>query len=147
MRLFLITLIFSAVASAQNKKINFFGTEFRVNNQCEVKESSVKYGKNALVWTDAPPLIMRGTMTSIVKDKLAGKNLQEVKTDHLKIMLLKNNWKGKMTQYKKAGNDSILNFVQLYGNYKAEERMLIMMYKTPKQEPFRIPAYFGFLVD
>lgn len=51
-----------------------------------------------------------------------------------------------MTLYKKEDNDSITNFIQLYGDYKNEERLLILIYRTPKPEPFRVPAYFDFLV-
>ncbi|WP_298221619.1 hypothetical protein [Flavobacterium sp.] len=142
---FIFVFLISAV-SAQNKKINFFGTEFPVNNSCEVKESSAKYDKNAMIWTAAPPKIMRGTMVSMIKNKLQGKKLKELKTEPLKVTLLKNSWEGKRTEYKKEGNDSITNFVQLYGQYKDEERLLIIMYKTAKSETFRIPAYFDFLV-
>jgi len=146
MKFTILLLMTVAITSAQNKKIDFFGTEFNVNNACTVKESSIKYDKNALIWTDAPPTIMRGTMISMIKSKLKDKKMKEVRNDDLKATLLKVIWKGKFSQYKKADNDSIMNFVQLYGDYKNEERLLIMVYKTSKQEPFRVPAYFDFLV-
>jgi hypothetical protein len=145
MRLTLLFVLFFSIASAQNKTIDFFGTQIHVNNACEVKESSIKYEKNALMWTDAPPALMRGMILSTIKSKIK-KGVKEIKTEPLKVTLLKQNWEGKMTLYKKEGNDTIMNFVQLYGNYKNEERLLIIMYRTPKQEAFRIPAYFDFLV-
>lgn len=146
MKFHLFLLLCVSIASAQTKKIDFFGTEFHVNNKCEVKESSIKYDKNAFIWIDAPPAIMRGTMVSMMKNKLNEKKMKEIKNEDIKMTLLKESWKGKFTQYKKANNDSIMNFVQLLGNYKDAERLLIIMYKTPKQEGFRIPAYFDFLV-
>lgn len=135
------------VASAQSKKIDFFGTEITVNNRCIVKETSLRYDKNALVWFDAPPKLIRGTLLSTIRNKLVGKKLQEVKSEPLAVLLLKKNWQGKMACYKKPDNDSILNFVNLSGTYNNEERMLILMYKTPKYEPFRLPLLFNFLAE
>ncbi len=134
------------ISSAQTKKIDFFGTEFLVNNACIVKETSIKYNKNALLWLDAPPSMFRGLLLSTIKKKLTGKKMQELSTNPIKTILLKQNWEGKFSQFKKEDNDSITNFIQLYGNYKEEERLLIMVYKTAKIEPFRIPAYFDFLI-
>lgn len=141
-----VLLFLFSIVSAQTKKVDFFGTEFHVNNACEVKESSIKYGKNAMMWTDAPPALMRGIMLSTIKNKLKGKQVKELKTEPLKVTLLKKSWEGKITQYKQEGKDSITNFVHLYGNYKDEDRLLIMIYKTPTPQVFRIPAYFDFLV-
>ncbi len=141
---FFLFLLVSAVA-AQNKKINFFGTEFPINSACEVKESSARYDKNALIWLDAPPEIMRATMVSMLKSKFEEKKVKEVKNQPLKVTLLKTSWEGKLSAFKKEDNDSITNFVQLYGQYKDVERLLIIIYKTTKIESFRIPAHFGFL--
>lgn len=146
MRLSLFFILVLATASAQTKKIDFFGTIFHVNNTCVVKEGSIKYEKNALIWSDAPPAMMHGILLSTIKNKLKGKQVKEVKSEPLKLTLFKKSWEGKHTQYKKDGNDTITNFVQLYGEYKEDDRLLILMYKTPKPEPFRIPAYFDFLV-
>lgn len=88
------------VASAQSKKIDFFGTEITVNNKCIVKETSLKYDKNALVWFDAPPKLIKGTLLSTIKNKLVGKKLQEIKSEPLAVLLLKKNWQGKMACYK-----------------------------------------------
>jgi len=146
MKSILFSLIFFTASSAQTKKINFFGTEFPVNDLCIVKETSIKYDKNAMIWIDAPPEIIRETMVSMIKDKLKEKKVKEIKTENLNVTLLKNSWKGKLTEYKKEGNDTITNFVQLYGNYNSDDRLLILVYKTIKSEGFRIPAYFNFLV-
>ncbi len=51
-----------------------------------------------------------------------------------------------MSQYKKTGNDTITNFIILFGDYKNTEKMIIIGYKTISQEPFRIPTYFDFLI-
>lgn len=141
---YILILVISTVA-AQTKKINFFGTEFLVNNACIVKESSARYDKNAMIWMDAPPQMMRSTMISMIKDKFKENNIKEIKDDALKVTLLKNSWQGKLSAYKKEGNDSITNIIQLYGHYKEEERLLILIYKTAKLEAFRIPAHFDFL--
>ena len=146
MKSLLFFLIFFSVVSAQTKKINFFGTEFRVNDLCTVKETSINYGKNALIWIDAPPEMMRDMMVSMIKNKIKENNVKEVKTEDLNITLLKKSWKGKFMEYKKEGNDSITNIVQLDGNYNGEARLLILVYKTPKRVGFRIPTYFDFLV-
>ncbi len=144
---FLLPLLFCfSIATAQTKKINMFGNEFSVNNKCEVKETSIQYDKNAMIWTDAPPKLMRGTMMSMIKNKLAGKRLKEVKSEVLKVSLLNSKWEGKMSLYKKADSDTVINFIQLYGDYNDQERLLIIVYKTLKLEPFRVPAYFDFLV-
>lgn len=146
MKSILCFLIFYSSIAAQSKKINFFGTEYPVNDLCIIKETSVSYEKNALIWLDAPPAIIRETMISMIKNKLKEKKVKEVKTLDLNVVLLKNSWKGKLTEYKKEGNDTITNFIQLYGNYKSEERILVLVYKTPKSVGFRIPTHFDFLV-
>ncbi len=143
----LIFLLFiSLFATAQTKKINFFGTEFVVNDNCIIKEFSLKFGKNGLIWLDAPPKLMRGLITSTIRNKIKGKKTKEVKDEDISLNLLKSKWTGKMVQYKKENNDTITNFVQLYGNYNNEDRLLIISYKTTKQESFRIPAGFEFLI-
>ena len=144
---FILLLFFCFfISSAQTKKIDFFGTEFFVNNACIVKESSIKYNKNAMMWMEAPPTMFRGMILSTIRNKLAGKKAKEVSTNPIKMSLLKQNWEGKFSQFKKEGNDSITNFIQLYGNYKEEERLLILVYKTAKVEQFRLPTYFDFLI-
>lgn len=75
MKLTFLLLLTITIASAQTKTINFFGTEFHVNNACQVKESSAKYEKNALMWTDAPPTMMRGMVLSTIKGKIKTKNV------------------------------------------------------------------------
>lgn len=145
MKLTYILLILVSTVTAQSKKINFFGTEFAVNNACIVKESSARYDKNAMIWMDAPPKLMRKTMVSMIKNKFKENNIKEVKDDAFKVTLLKNSWEGRLSAFKKEGNDSITNCVELYGHYKDEERLLILIYKTARLEAFRIPAYFDFL--
>lgn len=146
MKTIVLLLIFSISLSAQSKKINFFGTEFPMNDKCIVKETSVRYDKNTLAWLDAPPGMLRGTVVSLFKKAFKGKKVKEMKTEQLNVTLLKSNWKGKLIEYKKEGSDSIISFIQLYGTYKNEERLLILGYKTAKSEGFRIPTYFDFLV-
>jgi hypothetical protein len=98
------------------------------------------------MWMEAPPTMFRGMILSTIRNKLAGKKAKEVSTNPIKMSLLKQNWEGKFSQFKKEGNDSITNFIQLYGNYKDEERLLILVYKTAKVEQFRLPTYFDFLI-
>ena len=145
---FLFLIPFFAIA--QTKKIDFFGTEFLVNNNCVYKPGdglgSLKYEKNALIWTDAPQKLIRGTMISMMKKAITGKKAKEIKSEDIKVKLLKQSWSGKMSQYKKTGNDTITNFITLFGDYKNTEKMIIIGYKTISQEPFRIPTYFDFLI-
>jgi hypothetical protein len=145
MKLIYIFFLIVSVATGQNKKINFFGTEFPVHSACEINESSARYDKNALIWLDAPSELMRTTMISMMKRKFEEKQVKEVKNQPIKVTLLKTRWEGKLSAFKKEGNDSITNFVQLYGQYKDVERLLIIIYKTTKIESFRIPTHFGFL--
>jgi hypothetical protein len=150
MKLFCLLFLTTIFATAQTKKIDFFGTEFLVNNSCAYKPdesiSTLKYGKNAMMWSQAPPSLLRGILLSTLRSKIKEKKVKEIKSEELKLSMLKSSWTGKMTQFQKKGNDTISNLVSLIGDYKNEERMLIFIYKTPKQEPFRIPTYFDFLI-
>jgi hypothetical protein len=150
MKLFFLLFLSTILATAQTKKIDFFGTEFLVNNSCAYKPSeganSLKYAKNSIIWSDAPPKLMRSMMISMMKKAIKGKKAKEIKSEELKVSLLKESWSGKFDQYQQKGNDSIINFISLYGEYNKIERLLIIAYKTPKQEPFRIPTYFDFLI-
>ena len=143
--LFLLVTIF---ATAQTKKIDFFGNNFTVNNSCEYTAgeiNSLKYQKNALMWADAPPKFILDMLVNKFQDEIKAKKVTELKSQDLKIKLLKTAWTGKLSQYKKENNDTITNFVQLYGNLKSTDKMVIIVYKTMKQEAFRIPSYFDFL--
>jgi hypothetical protein len=144
--LFFLTTIF---ATAQTKKIDFFGTEFNVNGNCEIKQgqmNSIKYGKNALIWGDAPPEIVRNLLLDKLKENMQEKKVTELKNQDIKIKLLKHSWKGKLAQYQKEKNDTITTFVSLFSEYKKKERLLIIVYQSTKKEKFRIPAYFDFLI-
>ena len=72
-------------------------------------------------------------------------NIELLNIEFLNIKLLKFKWLGKISKFKKENNDSITNFIQLYATIKGKERLLMMVYKTPKNEAFRIPKYFDFL--
>ena len=129
----------------QSKQIDFFGTKIKVNPICEVKNSTVFYQKNLLTWLDAPPEMFRNMILSKVKEKIETEKYTEVGTTDLNIKLLKFKWLGKISKFKKENNDSITNFIQLFATIKGKERLLMMVYKTPKNEAFRIPKYFDFL--
>jgi hypothetical protein len=149
MKLFCLLFLTTIFATAQNKKIDFFGTEFLVNNKCEVKQgqmNSVKYGKSALIWADAPPEMVRNILLGTLKDKIKEKKVTELKNQPIKIKLLKQFWKGNLSQYQKEKNDTITTFVNLFADYKNKERLLIIVYQSTKKEKFRIPAYFDFLI-
>jgi hypothetical protein len=148
MKIVFFLLFVTLIATAQTKKIDFFGTEFYAKNNCEYKAVQVnrlQHEKNALVWADAPPKFVLDMLLSTFKTKIEEKKVQEIKTQDIKIKLLKTIWIGKFSQYKKEKNDTITSFVQLFANYKSIDRMLILTYKTTKQEKFRIPACFDFL--
>ena len=73
MKLFYFFFLLPFFATAQTKKIDFFGTEFLVNNSCDIKQgqmNSCKYGKNALIWADAPPEMVRNMLLGALKDKI-----------------------------------------------------------------------------
>jgi hypothetical protein len=149
MKLFCLLFLTTIFATAQTKKIDFFGTEFLVNNKCEVKQgqmNSVKYGKSALIWADAPPEMVRNMLLGTLKDKVKEKKVTELQNKAIKIKLLKQSWKGNMAQYQKENNDTITTFVNLIADYKNKERLLVIVYQSTKKEKFRIPAYFDFLV-
>ncbi len=149
MKLLYFLFLIPFFATAQTKKIDFFGTEFSVNNTCEVKQgqlNSLKYGKNGLVWCDAPPEMVRNMILGTLKEKIKEKKVTELKNQDIKIKLLKLSWKGKLAQYQKENNDTITTFVNLFANYKDKERLLVIIYQSTKKEKFRIPAYFDFLI-
>jgi hypothetical protein len=149
MKLFCLLFLTTIFATAQTKKIDFFGTEFLVNNKCEIKQgqmNSVKYDKNALIWSDAPPEMVRNMLLGTLKDKIKEKKVTELKNQAIKIKLLKQSWKGNFAQYQKENNDTITTFVNLIADYKNKERLLIIIYQSTKNEKFRIPAYFDFLI-
>jgi hypothetical protein len=149
MKLFYFLFLTTIFATAQTKKIDFFGTEFLVNNACDIKQgqmNSCKYGKNALIWSDAPPEMVRNMLLGTLKDKIKEKKVTELKNQDIKIKLLGNSWKGKLAQYQKQDNDTITTFVNLIADYKNKERLLIIVYQSTKKEKFRIPAYFDFLI-
>lgn len=143
--LFLFFIAYNFVTSAQNKKIDFFGTSLKVDDACEIKKSSIAYNKNVFAWLDAPPESFREMAVAQIAEKFTAKNNTEIKITDLKVGLLKKTWVGKMHQYKNEHNDSITNFAVLVGKYKDEERMLMFIYKTLKLEKFRIPGKFAFL--
>lgn len=149
MKLFYLLFLTTIFATAQTKKIDFFGTEFLVNNSCDIKQgqmNSCKYGKNALIWADAPPEMVRNMLLGALKDKIKEKKVTELKNQEIKVKLLKQSWKGKLTQYQKQNNDTITTFVNLIADFKNKERLLIIIYQATKNEKFRIPAYFDFLI-
>ncbi len=149
MKLVYLVILTTFFATAQTKKIDFFGTEFLVNNSCEVKQgqmNSCKYGKNAFIWADAPPEMVRNLLLGTLKDKIKEKKVTELKNQDIKIKLLKQPWRGKLAQYQKPDNDTITTFVNLFAEYKNKERLLIIVYQSTKKEKFRIPAYFDFLI-
>lgn len=149
MKLFYLLCLSTIFATAQTKKIDFFGTEFLVNNSCDIKQgqmNSCKYGKNALIWADAPPEMVRNMLLGALKDKIKEKKVTELKNQDIKIKLLKQSWKGKLAQYQKQNNDTITTFVNLIADFKNKERLLIIIYQSTKNEKFRIPAYFDFLI-
>lgn len=145
MKLTCILLLVLSAVTAQNKKINFFGTEFPINSVCEINQSSARYDKNAMIWIDAPPEMMRSAMISMMKSKFEEEKVKEVKRQPIKVNLLKTSWEGNFSAYQKEGNDSITHFAELNGYYKEAKRLLIIIYKTKKLESFRIPTHFGFL--
>jgi hypothetical protein len=145
----LLFLFASIFATAQTKKIDFFGTGLLVNNSNEYQAgeiNSLRNDKNSLIWADAPPKFMLDMLVNSFQSKIKEKKVTELKSQDLNIKLLKTSWKGKLSQYKKENNDTITNFVQLFGNFKTKDRLVIIVYKTMKQETFRIPACFDFLV-
>ena len=87
--LFLFVTIF---ATAQTKKIDFFGNNFSVNNSCEYQAgeiNSLKYQKNALMWADAPPKFVLDMLVNGFQSKIKEKKVTEIKSQDLKIKLLK----------------------------------------------------------
>lgn len=149
MKLFYLLCLSTIFATAQTKKIDFFGTEFLVNNSCDIKQgqmNSCKYGKNALIWADAPPEMVRNMLLGALKDKIKEKKVTELKNQDIKVKLLKQSWKGKLTQYQKQNNDTITTFVNLIADFKSKERLVVIVYQSTKKEKFRIPAYFDFLI-
>jgi hypothetical protein len=102
MKLFYLLFLTTIFASAQTKKIDFFGTEFLANNVCNYKSddesiSTLKYGKNVMMWSDAPPKLMRGILLSTLRSKIKEKKVKEIKSEELKLSMLKTSWTGKMT--------------------------------------------------
>lgn len=149
MKLYYLLFLTTIFATAQTKKIDFFGTEFLVNNSCDIKQgqmNSCKYGKNALIWADAPPEMVRNMLLGTLKEKIKEKKVTELKNQAIKIKLLKQSWKGNLAQYQKENNDTITTFVNLIADYKNKERLVIIIYQSTKNEKFRIPAYFNFLI-